>query len=65
MAKKLSVKKAVEETRDSGAQELDLQDRSIASLSDVPFLSEYQAKSSAPASQNLDRLTKTVRANEA
>lgn len=37
-----SVKKAMEDYVDRGEQELDLQDRGIENLLDVPFLSKYQ-----------------------
>ena len=38
-----SVKKAMEDYVDRGEQELDLQDRGIENLLDVPFLSKCQA----------------------
>ena len=38
-----SVKKAMEDYVDRGEQELDLQDRAIENLLDVPFLSKHQA----------------------
>ena len=39
-----SVKKIMEESRSRGYEEIDLQDRAITNITDVPFLCKYQGR---------------------